>query len=55
MNPNLSQVYGMRWGGQFIVLIPSLDAVIAIKQNIAYANAVNQSIAFRGAGVSGCI
>jgi len=39
--------YGMGWGGQFIVVIPSLHAVIAINQNIADANAVNQSIAFQ--------
>jgi CubicO group peptidase (beta-lactamase class C family) len=40
-------IYGMGWGGQFIVVIPSLHAVIAINQNIADANAVNQSIAFQ--------
>lgn len=39
--------YGMGWGGQFIVIIPSLNAVIAINQNIADANAVKQSIAFQ--------
>ena len=41
-------MYGMGWGGQFIVIIPSLNAVIAINQNIADANAVKQSIAFQG-------
>jgi CubicO group peptidase (beta-lactamase class C family) len=40
-------IYGMGWGGQFIVVIPSLDAVIAINQNIEDANAINQSIAFQ--------
>ncbi len=39
--------YGMGWGGQFIVIIPSLNAVIAINQNIADANAVKQSTAFQ--------
>ena len=39
--------YGMGWGGQFIVVIPSLNAVVAINQNIADANAVKQSIAFQ--------
>ena len=38
--------YGMGWGGQFVVLIPSLNAVVVINENIADANAVNQSIAF---------
>jgi len=40
-------MYGMGWGGQFIVIIPSLNAVVAINQNIADANAVKQSIAFQ--------
>jgi CubicO group peptidase (beta-lactamase class C family) len=40
-------MYGMGWGGQFIVIIPSLNAVIAINQNIADTNAVKQSIAFQ--------
>lgn len=40
-------MYGMGWGGQFIVIIPSLHAVIAINENIADANAINQSIAFQ--------
>jgi CubicO group peptidase (beta-lactamase class C family) len=40
-------MYGMGWGGQFIVVIPSLNAVIAINQNISDANAVKQSIAFQ--------
>ena len=39
--------YGMGWGGQFIVIITSLNAVIAINQNIADENAVNQSVAFQ--------
>ncbi|SFQ03866.1 serine hydrolase domain-containing protein [Parafilimonas terrae] len=44
---NTKIMYGMGWGGQFIVIIPSLNAVIAINQNIADANAINQSIAFQ--------
>ncbi len=44
---NTNVMYGMGWGGQFIVIIPSLNAVIAINENIADANAINQSIAFQ--------
>jgi CubicO group peptidase (beta-lactamase class C family) len=40
-------MYGMGWGGQFIIIIPSLNAVIAINQNIADVNAVKQSISFQ--------
>jgi len=38
--------YGMGWGGQFMIIIPSLNAVIVANENIADANAVKQSIAF---------
>lgn len=38
--------YGMGWGGQFLVIIPSLKAVIVINENIGNANAIKQSIAF---------
>jgi CubicO group peptidase (beta-lactamase class C family) len=38
--------YGMGWGGQFLVIIPSLHAVMMINENIADVNAVKQSIAF---------
>ena len=38
--------YGMGWGGQFLVIIPSLQAVAMINENIADMNAVKQSIAF---------
>jgi CubicO group peptidase (beta-lactamase class C family) len=38
--------YGMGWGGQFLVIIPSLQTVVMINENIADANAVNQSVAF---------
>jgi CubicO group peptidase (beta-lactamase class C family) len=38
--------YGMGWGGQFLVVIPSLQAVIMINENIADVNAIRQSNAF---------
>lgn len=38
--------YGMGWGGQFVIIIPSLKTVIVANENIADANAVKQSIAF---------
>ena len=38
--------YGMGWGGQFMVIIPSFNAVIITNENIADANAIKQSIAF---------
>jgi hypothetical protein len=43
------QISLMVWvgGGQFIVVVPSLNAVIAINQNIADENAIKQSIAFQ--------
>ena len=36
----------MGWGGQFIVMIPSLNAVIIANENTADAHAVKQSVAF---------
>jgi hypothetical protein len=36
----------MGWGGQFVVIIPSLKAVIVASENISDRNAVKQSIAF---------
>ena len=39
-------IYGMGWGGQFLVIIPSLNAVVMANENIADANAVHQSVAF---------
>ncbi len=38
--------YGMGWGGQFLVMIPSMHAVIVTNENTADATAVHQSIAF---------
>jgi CubicO group peptidase (beta-lactamase class C family) len=38
--------YGMGWGGQFLIIIPSLNAVVVINENIANATAVKQSVAF---------
>ncbi len=38
--------YAMGWGGQFIVVIPSMQAVIAVNQNTADATAVQQSVNF---------
>jgi len=38
--------YGMGWGGQFVIIIPSLQTVIVANENIADANAVKQSITF---------
>jgi len=35
--------YGMGWGGQFLMMIPQLHAVIAINENIADASAIKQS------------
>ena len=38
--------YGMGWGGQFLVIIPSLQTVVMINENIADVNAIHQSNAF---------
>ena len=38
--------YGMGWGGQFVVVIPSLSAVVVINENVADATAVRQSVNF---------
>lgn len=38
--------YGMGWGGQFLVMIPSLHAVIVINENTNDATAIRQSNAF---------
>lgn len=35
--------YGMGWGGQFLILIPSLRSVVVINENIADATAIRQS------------
>ncbi len=39
-------MYGMGWGGQFMVIKPSLNAVVMTNENIADANAAHQSVAF---------
>lgn len=38
--------YGMGWGGQFLILIPSLNAVVVTNENSADAHAIQQSIVF---------
>jgi len=38
--------YGMGWGGQFVIIIPSLKTIIVANENIADANAVKHSITF---------
>jgi CubicO group peptidase (beta-lactamase class C family) len=38
--------YGLGWGGQFVMVIPSFKTVIAINENPANENAIKQSIAF---------
>ncbi len=38
--------YGMGWGGQFVVIIPSLKAVVVANENTADSHAVKQSVAF---------
>ncbi|MBO9731449.1 MAG: serine hydrolase [Chitinophaga sp.] len=38
--------YGMGWGGQFLILIPSLDAVISVNQAVDDRNAIRQSGVF---------
>jgi len=38
--------YGMGWGGQFLIMIPSFHAVVVINENTADANAIPQSNAF---------
>lgn len=38
--------YGMGWGGQFLVLIPSIDTVIVANENTADASAIRQSNTF---------
>lgn len=38
--------YAMGWGGQFLIVIPSINAVVAINQNTADETAIKQSINF---------
>lgn len=39
-------IYGLGWGGQFVMVIPARKAVIAINENPANENAIKQSITF---------
>lgn len=39
-------VYGLGWGGQFVMVIPARNAVIAVNENPANENAIKQSITF---------
>jgi len=39
-------VYGMGWGGQFVMAVPGLHAVICVNQNHETPTAVRQSISF---------
>lgn len=41
-------VYGMGWGGQFLILIPELDAVVSVNQRVKNRSAVRQSNLFMG-------
>jgi CubicO group peptidase (beta-lactamase class C family) len=38
--------YGMGWGGQFLILIPTLNAVVVTNENSADAHAIQQSVTF---------
>jgi CubicO group peptidase (beta-lactamase class C family) len=38
--------YGMGWGGQFVVIIPSLNTVVVANQNPADADAIRQEAIF---------
>jgi CubicO group peptidase (beta-lactamase class C family) len=38
--------YGMGWGGQFLLIIPSLNTVVVTNENPADATAIRQSILF---------
>jgi len=39
--------YGMGWGGQFLVVIPSLSAVVVVNESVADATAIRQSVNFQ--------
>ena len=39
-------IYGMGWGGQFLILVPSLQAIIVINESHDDATAVQQSTTF---------
>jgi len=46
MYKGTSLTYGMGWGGQFMMMIPSKHTVIIINESIADATAFRQSIVF---------
>jgi CubicO group peptidase (beta-lactamase class C family) len=39
-------IYGMGWGGQFLILVPGLDAVITVNQAVDDRSAIRQSGVF---------
>jgi CubicO group peptidase (beta-lactamase class C family) len=39
-------IYGLGWGGQFLLIIPRLNAVVAISENTANFTAIAQSEVF---------
>lgn len=39
-------IYGMGWGGQFLILVPGLDAVITVNQEVDDNTAIQQSETF---------
>ncbi|HEX6428172.1 MAG TPA: serine hydrolase [Niastella sp.] len=41
-------IYGMGWGGQFLIVVPGLDAVIAVNQQVNDQTARQQSTIFMG-------
>jgi CubicO group peptidase (beta-lactamase class C family) len=41
-------IYGMGWGGQFLILVPGLDAVITVNQEVNDNTAIQQSETFMG-------
>ncbi|HWV72925.1 MAG TPA: serine hydrolase [Pseudosphingobacterium sp.] len=43
-----SLVYGMGWGGQFLILVPGKNAVIAVNQRVNDRTAIQQSEIFMG-------
>jgi CubicO group peptidase (beta-lactamase class C family) len=39
-------LYGMGWGGQFLILIPAMDAVVSVNQAVDDRSAIRQSAVF---------
>jgi len=48
MYRNEPVVYGMGWGGQYLVLMPGLNTVISVNQQVNDATAIRQSETFMG-------